>query len=91
MDQKLHCHMFSLSLGNIVMSEDNGRNEPNLYVPCQLHALFSLLSISHDHLDALSSTVGCLSDPPINFQSVCRPCLSQQAKCKLAQAYALQA
>ena len=50
-----------------------GRNEPNLYMLCQLHALFSLLSISHDHLDALSSTVGCLSDPPINFESVMPP------------------
>ena len=48
--EMLHCHMFSLSLGNIVMSVDNGRNEPYLYVPCQLHALFSLLSISHDYL-----------------------------------------
>ena len=68
-----------------------GRNEPNRYMLCQLHTLFSLLSISHDHLDALSSTVGSLSDPPINFESVCQTCHSQQARCKLAQAYALQA
>ena len=67
--EMLHCHMFSLSLGNIVMSVDNGRNEPNLYVLCHLHALFSLTSISHDHLDGLSSTIDCLSDPPINSSS----------------------